>query len=116
MPTSSWQYLKLRRSSDAAILEFSEVEVFDFISGRNYWFKKISRLVGFQIFRPETVNGLKDILIHNLLNKKLVSVSKAEMMQRYFTISSTRTDMFWYREYLKEREKNQKVQSGDDDD
>jgi hypothetical protein len=109
-------YLKPRRSSDAAILEFSEVEVFDFISGRNYWFKKVSRLVGFQIFRPETVNGLKDILIHNLLSKKLVSVSKAEMMQRYFTISSTRTDMFWYREYVKEREKNQKAPSVDDDD
>lgn len=72
--------------------------------------------MGFQIFRPETVNGLKDILIHNLLNKKLVSVSKAEMMQRYFTISSTRTDMFWYREYVKEREKNQKAPSVDDDD
>jgi hypothetical protein len=50
------------------------------------------------------------------LNKKLVTVSKAEMMQRYFTISSTRTDMFWYREYVKEREKNQKASSVDDDD
>jgi hypothetical protein len=108
-------YLKLR-SSDAAILEFSEVEVFDFVSGRNHWFKKISRLAGFQIFRPETANGLKDILIHNLLNKKLINVSKAEMMQRYFTISSTRTDMYWYEQFRKEREKNQKTQPAENDD
>jgi hypothetical protein len=61
--------------------------------------------LGFQIFRRETVNRLKDIFIHNLLNKKLVDVSRAEKMQRFFTISSTRASHLWYHEYMLEKEK-----------
>jgi len=99
------EYLSITRSSDAPILEFSEVEVFDFISGRRQRLKSFVSFLGFQIFRRETVNRLKDIFIHNLLNKKLVDVSRAEKMQRFFTISSTRASHLWYHEYMLEKEK-----------
>lgn len=101
------EYLKVTRSSDAPILEFSEVEVFDFISGGRQRLKGVVSFLGFQIFRRETVNRLKDIFIHNSLNKKLVDVSRADGMQRFFTISSTRASHLWYHAYMVEQAKIQ---------
>ncbi len=100
-------YLKIKRSSDSAILEFSEVEVFDFISGRTHGLKRLASWFGFQIFRPETLNRLKDICIHNLLNKKLIDFSRAEKMQRYFKIVNTRVSDYWYEQYRAEKAKNE---------
>jgi hypothetical protein len=99
------EFLTVTRASDAPIVEFSEVEVFDFISGERQRLKGFVSFLGFQIFRRETVNRLKDIFLHNLLNKKLVDLSRAEKMQRYFTISSTRPSHIWYHEYMLEKEK-----------
>lgn len=101
------EYLKVTRSSDAPILEFSEVEVFDFISGGRQRLKGVVSFLGFQIFRRETVNRLKDIFIHNSLNKKLVDVSRADGMQRFFMISSTRASHLWYHAYMVEQAKIQ---------
>jgi len=99
------EYLKVTRLSDAPIIEFSEVESFDFVAGKNQMIKYLVTLFGFQIFRRETVNRLNDIFIHNLLNKKLIEVSRAAMMQRYFTIPSSRASHLWYHEYMLEQEK-----------
>ena len=99
------EYLKATRSSDAPLVEFSEVGVFDFIAGDWQGLKGFVSFLGFQIFRRETVNRLKDIFIHNLLNKKLSEVSRAEGMQRYFSISSSRAGYLWYHEYMLEQEK-----------
>jgi hypothetical protein len=92
--------LKTKRTSDAPILEFSEVEVFDFISGGWQRLKSVVSFFGFNIFRRETVNRLKDIFIHTSLNKKLIDFSRAEDMQRYFTISSTRSTYELYHDYF----------------
>ncbi len=102
------EYLKIKRPSDAEISTFSEVEVFNFLSSRNIWFKRTAKLLGFQIFSPKTVNRLKDIFIHNLLNKKLIAFSKAEKMQRNFKVVNT-SDMsdFWHEQYRKEKTKNE---------
>lgn len=110
------EYLKIVRHSDEPIFEFSEVEVFDFILGERQWLKSIVSFFGFQIFRRETVNQLKDIFIHTLLNKKLVDISRAEGMQRYFKILSSREDRhYWYFEYEKLKEKTRKEASTEDD-
>lgn len=99
-------YLSVKRSSDKDVVEFSEIEVFEFTLGGRQWYKKLAALLGIQIFGPETINRLKDIFIHNSLNKKLVSVSRAEMMQRYFTVQSSKSDLYWYHRYTEERDKN----------
>lgn len=99
------EYLRVTMSSDAPIVEFSEVEVFDFFASGRQRVKDIVSFLGFQIFRRETINRLKDIFIHNLLNKKLVEVSRAEKMQRYFSILSSRGSHVWYHEYMLELEK-----------
>lgn len=101
------EYLGVTRSSDAAIVEFTEVEVFDFIAGRRQRLKGFVSLLGFQIFRRETVNRLKDIFIHNSLNKKLVDFSRAERMQRYFKIAAGRESDLWYDLYRAEKAKNE---------
>jgi hypothetical protein len=100
------EYLNAKRSSDTAVVEFSEIEVFDFTLGGRQWYKKLAGSLGIQIFGPETINRLKDIFIHNSLNKKLVSVSRAEMMQRFFTVQSSKSDLYWYHKYTEERDKN----------
>lgn len=99
------EYLKNTKASDSLVLEFSEIEVFDFLAGDKQQLKSLVSFLGFQIFRRATVNRLKDIFIHNLLNKKLADVSRAERMQRYFTISSSRPYHVWYHEYMLEQEK-----------
>jgi hypothetical protein len=99
------EYLKLRRCTDEPILEFSDLQVCDFIAGRKHWFKVAVESMGFQIFRPETVNRLKDIFLHNLLNKKLVTVSRADKMQHVFSISSSQPSYKVYHDYMLEREK-----------
>jgi hypothetical protein len=99
------EYLRVTRASDAPIVEFSEVEAFEFIAGDKQRLKSVVTFLGFQIFRRETVNRLKDIFIHSLLNKKLVEISRAEKMQRYFSISSSRASYLWYHEYMLEQEK-----------
>jgi hypothetical protein len=85
---------------EISIAEFSEVEVFNFISGRKNRLKQFASFLGFRIHGRDTIALLSDIFIHNLLNRKLVHVSKAENMQRYFTIAcSSRPDMYWYNKY-----------------
>lgn len=101
------EYLKVTNVPDAILVEFSEVEVFDFIAGDRKRLKDLVSFLGFQIFRRETVNRLKDIFIHSLLNKKLVDFSKAEQMQRYFKIVNTRDNDFWYQAYRAEKAKNE---------
>ena len=101
------EYLKVKKSSSVSITEFSEVEVFDFIAGDRQRMKGFVSLFGFQIFRRDAINRLKDIFIHSLLNKKLVDFSKAEQMQRYFKIANTRDSEMWYNAYRTEREKNE---------
>jgi len=108
------EYLRSTRITDAPIVEFSEVEAFDFIAGNRHRLKSLVTLLGFQIFRRETVNRLKDIFIHNLLNKKLAEVSRAEMMQRYFAISSARASYMWYHEHMVEQEKKKAMNSNTD--
>lgn len=103
------EHLKKKRSSEEEITEFSEVEVFDFITGGKHVFKKLVSWLGFRIYSPETINRLKDIFIHNLLNKKLIHVSRAEMMQRHFIVLSSKSELYWYHEYTKEKEKNLKA-------
>lgn len=83
------EYLGLTRNSGAPITEFSEAEVFDFIAGGKQQMKGFVSFLGFQIFRRETINRLNGIFIHNLLNKKLIEISRAEKMQRYFNIICT---------------------------
>lgn len=99
------EYLKNTKASDSPVIEFSEVEVFDFLAGDRQRLKSLVSFGGFQIFRRATVNRLKDIFIHNLLNKKLADVSRAERMQRYFTITSSRPSHLWYHEHMLEQEK-----------
>jgi hypothetical protein len=102
-------YLKSWRGENVPIVGFSEIEVYRFISGYRRWYKNAARWVGFQIYRPETLNRLKDIFIHNLINKRLINVSRAEMMQRHFTISSNPSEDIWYNEYIKERARNERL-------
>lgn len=99
------EYLRVTRTSGAPIVEFSEVEVFEFIAGDKQRLKSVVTFLGFQIFRRETVNRLKDIFIHSLLNKKLVEISRAEKMQRYFSITSSQASYLWYHEYMMEQDK-----------
>ena len=85
---------------------FTEVDVCEFIAGRKHWFKRLVGYFGLQIFKPATINRLKDIFIHNLLNKKLIQISNAEMMQRRFGIVTERgLDEFWRDMYFKEMTK-----------
>jgi|GEM_PF-6751747 len=106
------EYLRSTRDSDEPIIEFSEVDVFDFISGDKKWLKGLASFLGFSIFRSDTVNKLKDIFIHTALNKKLIGISRADGMQRYFTISSSRAHYIWYHEYM-ERRKNEESNTED---
>ena len=109
------QYLKRKRDKAAIdfsvvpVVEFSEVEAFDFIAGPESWRKKFAAHLGFQIHRRDTVARLSDIFIHFLLNRKLAHVSKAENMQRYFAVSNSRSDLFWYQKYQEEVAKRSKT-------
>lgn len=89
------------------VREFSEVQAFRFIAGKTTWWRRLSVLVGFSIFREQTSNRLKDIFIHTLLNKRLIEFSRAERMQRHFRIANTASTDFWYEQYRKERDKNE---------
>jgi hypothetical protein len=108
------QYLQEKKLSEGAVNEFSEVEAFDFISGENSWLRTVLSFFGFDIFNRETTNRLKEIFLHNLLNKKLVDFSRAERMQRYFKISNTRESTVWFDLYMAERAKNQTLAVADE--
>jgi hypothetical protein len=90
--------------------DFSEMEVFEFLSGPETKTKKAMRLLGFTIFRPEAIDRLKDVFLHNLLNKRLIEPGRASTMQRYFRVISSRPYHEWYHEYMTKR-KQSKVQS-----
>ena len=70
--------------------DFSEMEAFEFLSGPQTYFIKTLGVLGFTIFRPETIDRLKDVFLHNLLNKRLIEPSRAATMQRYFRVISSR--------------------------
>jgi hypothetical protein len=87
---------------------FSEVDAFDFIAGDNQRVKEFISSLGFQIYRRDTTNRLKDIFIHSLLNKKLIEFSKAQRLQRHFTIVNAKDESDWWRDqWRKEKAKNE---------
>ena len=100
-------YLSKTHPENETIDGFSEVEAFDFIFGKNHWIKTLGLELGFRVFGRETINRLKDIFLHNLMNKKLIKISEAQKMQRYFKIVSTEDrSHYWYKRFTEEREKN----------
>lgn len=105
------EYLRKKQAPNAPLLDFSEIDVFDFIAGERPKLRQFASLLGFSILTRETINRLKDIFIHSALNKKLIEVSRAEAMQRYFKILSTRPDYLWYHEYITNQEKSKGPQS-----
>lgn len=90
--------------------DFSEMDAFKFISGPQTRAKMVMGCVGFTIFRPEAIDRLKVVFLHNLLNKRLIEPSRASTMQRYFKVITSRPYHEWYHEYMTKREK-EKVQS-----
>jgi hypothetical protein len=65
---------------------FKELDVCQYITQQlSYGFKySYSKLF---IYNAISINALKDIFIYNLLNKKLISISTADKLDRKFTIS-----------------------------
>jgi hypothetical protein len=106
-------YLEKENYLKGPALEFSEVESFQYLAGRTNWRKRFVTRIGFQCFRPETVNRLKNVFIHNLLIKKLIAFSRAEKMQRYFSIESQRKNYEWYHELMMEQQKKRSAASTD---
>lgn len=96
-------------SSPGPVREFSEVQAFRFVAGKTNWWRRLSVLVGFSIFREQTSDRLKDIFLHTLLNKRLIEFSRAQRMQRYFRIADTISRDYWYEQYQKEKAKNEGI-------
>jgi hypothetical protein len=109
------EYLDKRTTSLHGQSIFSEVDAFDFIAGDNQRLKRFIAYFGFQIFRRDTTNRLKDIFIHSLLNKRLVEFSKAEKLQRHFKITNAKDESdFWRERWSEERAKNELLSKSKD--
>lgn len=101
-------YLNKRPPSPHGAATFSEVDAFDFLAGDHLRLKAFLSYLGFRIFGRDTTNRVKDIFIHNLLNKKLVEFSKAESLQRHFKITNAKDESdFWREAWQAERAKNE---------
>lgn len=98
----------LKDGGKSSVSEFSEADASDFVAGPMQWRKVVAPFCGLHVFEPIATNRLKDIFLHNLLNKKLVKISHAEMLQRYFSIveRSPASD-YWFNMYVEEKKKNE---------
>jgi hypothetical protein len=65
---------------------FTENDVYVFIYGKSVFFKKCLHFIGIRYYIAETTIQLKDVFIHNLLNKQLIEISYAENLDRKFKI------------------------------
>lgn len=68
--------------------DFTEYQVYIYIYGKKNVIKRTLLLIGFKLYKPETINHLKDVFIHNLIVKQLIEISYAENLDRRFHIKS----------------------------
>ncbi len=74
-----WVYLQEKEEGDDdEKTDFTEEDVFSFISGRNSKFKSLLGYIGIKIFQIETIERLKNFFINTLLNKQLIRISYAQ--------------------------------------
>ena len=95
----------LKHTKDEPIMDFSEIESFNFIAGNPHPLKRFTRMFGFKIFREDTISQLNEIFLHNMLNKRLIEISRASGFQRLFSIRSERSTYEVYREYFEKKAK-----------
>jgi hypothetical protein len=65
---------------------FTEKDAYAFIYGKSGFVKKWLHFIGIKYYIAETIIQLKDVFIHNLLNKQLIEISHAENLDRQFKI------------------------------
>lgn len=69
--------------------KFSDGDVYNYIQGTKcIGFKRFLGFIGFKLFKSETLNKLSKIFICNLLDRKLITLSKSEKLLDIFEISS----------------------------
>jgi len=75
--------------------DFSEADVFSFISGAETKWKRLLSFLGFNLFNDETCDRLKDYFINSLINKKLIRIHHAKDLDRTFTIRDDKKYYYW---------------------
>jgi hypothetical protein len=71
---------------------FTEMNVYDFLSQefipKNYFSKLFFSKI-FHLYSETTIDSMKDIFIYNLINRKLVTISSADRLDRKFRIAKS---------------------------
>jgi hypothetical protein len=68
---------------------FTEIQVYDFLQNEFIPKNMFSRLFNskiFHLYSETTIDSLKDIFIYNLINRKLITISSADRLDRKFKI------------------------------